>query len=379
MQLEELILETGRRLAETCPKQMKAVLGFDGAVDEILEVVDTRAGLESYSPIVTISDFGHRVLKVAGLSTNMELVMKQLKIGGCGPNMASALINAGVSTTYIGAIGRHKPIDLFEDFYTQCHRAYPIGMPSLSHALEFDDGKIIMAKLETVKEITWEAILDQLSLEQLTAMLNEADIIAFVNWTETPYMHSIWNELISKVMPNMGSQHSPIIFFDLADPQKRDLDEIAACMDTIKQFSQFGRVVLGLNRKEATEVGTALGLQGTVPLSDLPLPTITEKLADAMELYGLVVHPTAVAAAVIGGYYYEVPGPYTRRPRLTTGAGDNFNGGTVLGLALGLEPRQALVLGAATSGFYVREARSPGFAELQGFLRKWADNVGKEF
>jgi sugar/nucleoside kinase (ribokinase family) len=65
-------------------------------------------------------------------------------------------------------------------------------------------------------------------------------------------------------------------------------------------------------------------------------------------------------------------GPFCEKPRLTTGAGDNFNAGYVLGLLLGLEPEEALLTGMATSGFYVRNAKSPDFAELVGFIDNWA-------
>ncbi len=379
MELKELILKTNRELKETRPEHLRAVLGFDGAVDEILEVVDVRTGYDFYSPVRTISEFSQRVSGAAGLSTNLELIAKQLKTGGCGPNMATALISLGVCTTYIGAIGKSNPTDLFRDFYLQCCRAYPIAMPTFSHALEFTDGKIIMAKLENAKAITWESILEQLSLEHLASLVREADIISFVNWTETPYMHTIWDQLISRVMPYISKHRRPIIFFDLADPAKREQEDIVVCIDIIRQFSRFGRVVLGLNRKEATEVGMALKLQTGGSLHDAPLRAITTELAKKLDLYGLVVHPTEAAAAVVDGDYYEIPGPYTACPRLTTGAGDNFNGGTVLGLALGLEPSQALVMGAATSGFYVRTARSPDCEDLSRFLARWAENIGEEF
>ena len=48
-------------------------------------------------------------------------------------------------------------------------------------------------------------------------------------------------------------------------------------------------------------------------------------------------------------------GPYTSNPRLTTGAGDNFNAGFCLGQLLGLSPQQCLITGTGTSGFYVQK------------------------
>ena len=60
-----------------------------------------------------------------------------------------------------------------------------------------------------------------------------------------------------------------------------------------------------------------------------------------------MVHPTSAAAAVVDGGYAHTVGPYTSKPRLTTGAGDNFNAGFCLGLLLGLSLEQCVMLGTA--------------------------------
>src|SRR5690606_10239559 len=107
----------------------------------------------------------------------------------------------------------------------------------------------------------------------------------------------------------------------------------------------------------------ALGLAAETQPS-APLEEATRALAAALDVDGVIIHPTDRASAWIGGTYYEVEGPYTPTPRLTTGAGDNFNAGCCLGLALGLGAQNALAMGVATSGFYVRHAASPSFEQL---------------
>jgi sugar/nucleoside kinase (ribokinase family) len=95
-------------------------------------------------------------------------------------------------------------------------------------------------------------------------------------------------------------------------------------------------------------------------------------VAEKLSLYCLVVHPTNEASTVIDGCYYNVLGAFTPNPKLTTGAGDNFNAGFCLGQILGVSPEQSLILGVGTSGYYVRNAKSPTFAELQEFLKNWS-------
>ena len=66
-----------------------------------------------------------------------------------------------------------------------------------------------------------------------------------------------------------------------------------------------------------------------------------------------------------------MPGPYTDRPLITTGAGDHFNAGFSQGEMLGLDPEACLALGVSTSGHYVRTALSPSLDDLENFLATW--------
>jgi sugar/nucleoside kinase (ribokinase family) len=64
-------------------------------------------------------------------------------------------------------------------------------------------------------------------------------------------------------------------------------------------------------------------------------------------------------------------GPNVPTPLITTGAGDHFNSGFCLGQLLGLESAACVLLGVATSGYYVGTARTPTRSDLAGFLRQW--------
>ena len=134
-----------------------------------------------------------------------------------------------------------------------------------------------------------------------------------------------------------------------------------------------------MNRREASAIAEVLGVELSDAPENVSLEEITEAVGKAMGIYGVVVHPTNSAACYIGGQVYSTDGPYTSKPRLTTGAGDNFNAGFSLGLALGLDPQSALVMGTGTSGFYVRNMHSPSFTDLKNFLDLWAENAGEDF
>ena len=85
----------------------------------------------------------------------------------------------------------------------------------------------------------------------------------------------------------------------------------------------------------------------------------------------LVVHPTAYALASGPDGAATVQGPFTPKPKITTGAGDHFNSGFCLGKLLGFPTERCLLTGVTTSGFYVRTGQSPTIPDLAELLRNW--------
>ena len=79
---------------------LKIVVGFDGFVDEIIHAVDKRMDSANYTRIETIEAFAERIARASGLSTNIELVPQQIKIGGNGPIMCNALSKHDVNINY---------------------------------------------------------------------------------------------------------------------------------------------------------------------------------------------------------------------------------------------------------------------------------------
>src|SRR5437762_13800606 len=90
---EQICELTSRKLAATGETLggVKAVIGLDGFVDEIIQVVDKRRNHSHYDPVRTIDAMGKKICGAAGESSNYELVVKQMKLGGNGPIMATAL------------------------------------------------------------------------------------------------------------------------------------------------------------------------------------------------------------------------------------------------------------------------------------------------
>jgi len=370
MNIEQLRLDCAARLEGLSPQAARtsAFVGLDGFVDDILRVVDKRQDAEHCTTLRTIQELAARFAAAAGHSTNIEIVRRLLKLGGNGPIMANALASFGIKVSYLGCLGYPKLHPVFDEFARRASVS-SIAEPGYTDALEFDDGKIMVGKLFSLKEVNWTNIVERYGREKFTAQLSGSDFIGFVNWTMLPCMSDIWAAIQKEISPALRGPKRTM-FFDLADPEKRTLQDIERALGLIVGFCDNFNVILGLNEKETHELGKALGLR--------PADGSRQALADhAMELSRripvstLVVHPVAYALSVSDGKLSTVEGPFVARPLITTGAGDHFNAGFCLGKLLGLPDDLALLTGVSTSGFYVRTAQSPSVSDLANFMRQW--------
>jgi sugar/nucleoside kinase (ribokinase family) len=194
-----------------------------------------------------------------------------------------------------------------------------------------------------------------------------ARFVAMVNWTMLPYLTELWQ----KIQVEFPGGERKVMFFDLADPEKRTRSDIREALLTLAKFQEQHDVLMGLNEKEAQHVADVLELevgndddlsreQNMIDLAS----NIREKLGIAV----CVVHPTQFAAAANIQTTAVAAGPFTPNPKISTGAGDHFNAGFCTGYLLGCDLAQSLQMGVATSGYYVRNAQSPTREQLADFL-----------
>jgi hypothetical protein len=347
---------------------LTAFVGLDGFVDEILHVVDKRYDANRYDRVPTIAAYAQRLAAAAGKSTNVELVNILTKLGGNGPIMANALARLGLGVTYVGSLGWPAMHPVFEPFAARADVS-SICEPGLTDALEFDDGKLMVGKHYTLKQVSWENITARYGKEKFASKFNTSDLVAFVNWTMLPHMSNIWASIQDELLPEIGGPRRRM-FFDLADPEKRTPTDIAHALDLIAKFQTKFDVILGLNEKEAYEIAKVLGLndapQEWEGLAALSVDIQKQTLVDT-----LVVHPVAYALAVSNGTAEVVKGPVCPKPKITTGAGDHFNSGFCLGKLLGLGNAASVLCGVSTSGHYVRTAESPTVTDLTALMTNW--------
>lgn len=342
--------------------RLRATVGLDGFVDAIIAVVAKRESAEKFSRVATIAEFGQRIIAAAGRSANIELVVERTKLGGNGAIMAHALALLGVQVTYVGNAGYPAIHPVFADLARRA-TVRSMAEPGYTDALEFDDGKLMFGKHAALHEVTWANLLARVGRDQLLADFTQADLVGLQNWTMLPYMSDIWEHVLTELCPALPAAPRRQFFFDLADPAKRDREDLRRAVATIGRFQQYFDTHLGLNESEGRQVAAVLGYRG----SDDVL-ALARYIREQLPISTVVVHPRAFAVAASASGVVKVDGPTVPRPVLSTGGGDHFNAGFCLGKLLAATDEVALQLGVAVSGYYVSRGQTPTTADLIEFL-----------
>jgi len=358
----------GLRAFAAQPQKTPVLIGFDGFVDSIISVVDKRHSVESFDPIPTIADFGGRISAKAGQSSNYEMVVTLEKLGGNGPIMANAMAAGGAAGSYVGCVGYPGIHPVFAEF-AETSEVFSVAEPGYTDALEFDDGKLMLGKYESVSKLDLATIEAAVGADMFAQLVRRSRLIGMTNWTMLNKIESVW-EKIGALLEADASGGRKYIFADLADPAKRTAADLNGVLALLSKMQVSADVVLGLNLSESAQALKVLGLAAPADPEAAILET-AEAIRDKMGIHGCVVHPRkgAAAAVEVDGQVKTAVfwGPFVAKPKLSTGAGDNFNAGFCLGLLAGLSVEACLCTGVGTSGYYVRNARSPKLEELAEF------------
>ena len=345
-----------------CDINKSAIVGFDGFIDELNYVVEKKIDDENFIKVKTISDFGKKIISSSGLSMNIEFKTFKKKLGGNGPIMASALISQNINVHYIGALGEKVIDEVFKDFKEKCVNVFSLANPGHTDALEFEDGKLMLGKMTDLKNVNWKSLITKIDLEKIVSILKNSDLIAFTNWTMIVNMDSFF-KAFSKILKEIN--HCPFIFIDLADPSKRNSNDILQLLNEVSELQNVGKVILGLNERESEIMSNILGI------NEKKIKKRADKIRLALKIDIVVIHPREGAVVSYCKKNVWIDGPFCKQPLYSTGAGDNFNAGFCFGLLLGLNPEESLLTGVYTSGYYVRKGKSPDKYELVKFMKEY--------
>lgn len=351
--------------------QSPIVAGFDGFVDEIISVVEERKSLTEWEAVDTIARFGELVTKAAGKSSLREIVVHRMDAGGCTVNFGDGAATLGIPFHSFATLG--TPIhSAFNNFVGKCASCHSWGdTPGRTLAMEFRDGKYMLSAVSPLADFTPDHLTRMLSDGFYQECCNKAKLIALTDWTLYPHMTACWNKLNNEVYSKLPGRLP--LYIDLVDPSSRSGSDIQEMLATVSSFQKNLDTILGLNGVEANVIAKSLGLS-TVAETRAEIENQAEAIRKKLNISAVAIHCVKIASMADATGTYSVDGPYCAKPLKSTGAGDRFNAGFCVGTILQLPQAERLLLAAATSGFFVRKARSAKAEELLQFIIDWSQS-----
>lgn len=350
----------------------KIAIGFDGFVDSIVRVVKSKdGGLREFIP--EMGGFGAYIIAQKGHNFFVELDEVVTKSGGNMPNFANALAQFGCNISCVGALGYPSIHPAFKTLPANC-TLYGYANPGITTALEFNDGKILMSQIGSLNLATWDTVNERVGQSILSNIFSGCDLIGVLNWGELDNATSLWRGLLENILANTTiPEKKPIVFFDLCDCSKRTHTAIAEVLDVIAAHAKYFKVVLSLNGHEARVVGSVLGgSAANGSLEDIGASIYKGRAADMV-----LVHQASEAMLWHEGQLFKRKSFFTTQPKISTGAGDNFNAGFCAGLLMELDPHACLLLAHATSACYLQSGVSPLPETLARFIKSNLANLSQ--
>lgn len=345
-------------------KRKKITAGFDGFIDTIVKIIKEKEEHKGTTVFGTIKEFGEYIIEKQGASFSLELETQTIKLGGNMPIMANALGRFGIRVNCIGTLGYPQIHPVLKNMSSNCS-LYSFAEPGTSTAHEFNDGKMLIAQMGAVNESGWEKIVDLIGFDTLVSLYQESQLICILNWSEIDVSTDIWKGLLKTILPSYKTEQKQVAFFDLSDCSKRNTEAIMEALHLLNGFAKYTNVILSLNKNEAGIIyRTLFNNNPGENLAD----TGTE-LFKKMSLHTLLIHSSKEVIAINKEQLVAMKTFFTPMPKMSTGAGDNFNAGFCAAKLLELDPELAVVLANAFSGFYVRTGVSAETKDIIEFLQ----------
>ena len=244
-------------------KDLTAVAGFDGFVDIIARPIAYGDSISPKKYFENIREFSGFLSDRAGCSCSVELAQFDRKLGGNAPIFANALGWLGVSTTCIGAFGYPDIERVFKDIAPNCH-IIPVALPGTCTALEFTDGKVMLALNGEINEMTWELVSQRAGVDKLIYEFNKAKLIGLFNWSETPMAGDIWNGIFQEILPHIDKDKQ--VIFDFSDCARHEKEEILGMLDIVTAFGQQLPSIISMNENETSAVRSAFDIGEDIPV-----------------------------------------------------------------------------------------------------------------
>ena len=303
--------------------------------------------------IIKFKDFNGAIEEISRIyhqgGGNLPIENQMLISGGNAANTALALAKLGVRAHLIAKtseLGMTIIKKFLEKNGVDTSRVKTDGELSTTVALEFGGRNVMLSYAASLSNFSF----DELGGEDLD-LIASSDVVCVTNWV----LNKRGTELAEKVF-SFAKENDVRTFLDMGDPssRKEDLPELVK-----KVLSRRVLDVLSLNENELKWVSNSIGIK------QQNIQKILEELQNT--IYPRIdVHTKDFS--ISNGIEISC---FKAEKRISTGAGDAWNAGDILGDLLGLKDDERLLLANATAACYISDpSNHPTLEKLRELLTK---------
>lgn len=337
----------------------KIILGIDGFIDQVWQVVETRLSSSEYILIDKMKKFGELIVNRGNGGMANEIISKRRSCGGFTANTGKALCNLDLNPVMLAMYGKDRIDPIFDEFYEKC-TVLSVGDPVISNVLEFTDGKIMMPHLNDLLSFQWSDLVSSLGHRALSERFKDADIVSLGYWSNMPK----FDEIITEINNNFFKEKCPKrMFFDFANIKKRSVEAINDTFLLLGDLNNKIPMTLSLNEHEAALLFSYYDEAISEDVEGVGETAFS--IRERLNLDEIIIHTQhyAVAASASEGIGISIQ-DYCENPVITTGAGDTFNGGYIATCLGKLNINERLAVANATTRFYVMNGFPPSREQL---------------
>jgi sugar/nucleoside kinase (ribokinase family) len=296
----------------------------------------------SLDRLVYVDDFdsfmGHAATVLSQKGGLLPRSRQTIRQGGCAANTATTLGRLGIPTFFITKtddLGLYLLDYFLKNAGVDISHAKNGGTLALMTCLEVGAEKynIMINDGDSFGSFGFDD-LDERDL----GLIESSDLVGVFDWC----LNRNGTDLASRLFDYLDGT-GILTYLDTSDPAPRK-DEIPELFNAV--LSKASLTYLNLNENELKQ------FTGVIDADD-SLTTLQNLAVDLKSMVpsALSVHTSCFALSV-SDFVSAVP-TFRVTPLRTTGAGDSWNGGNILGILLGLPPEQRLLLANAVAGAFI--------------------------
>ncbi len=363
-----------RAAVDTCRRELPPTFdgadlafGFDGIVDNVRVMVETRHSPTEFDRLETLRALRDRIDEslASESSLTVEWELEGTRTGGHACHLSRVFTELGAETTMVGMYGR-PPTEPFTSEFADS-TLVSVGEPGFCDAVEFDDGKLLLTQTSEAAGLDWPTLCERIDPGTLATHLDGADVFGVGYWAMTSALPSLVASVVAETWDRQASPPD-CLFFDPGDIRSLPAETLRDGAAHLAEANETVPVTVSANRSETEALAAALAGEEPDRLVDA-----AEAAREGLGVDRFVGHSASKSVTVSDAGTAAVDVPRTDSPALTTSAGDHFNAGFLLGHLLGLPDGACTALGNATAGRFVRTGTTPTYDGIQEFVDGYLD------